>query len=232
VGFFRGFLAPFRGGVYVLREGLWHYLILPLALNIALAIGIVTVVFPYFKEELAQKLGGAAMTGWWWLVLILLTIVGAVGLFVALQPVLSAIFCDRLSETVEKRVRGSAPAAALLPSVGRALLHGVLKLALYGVAVALGLVLTIFTGVGGVIGVGVAGVFMAYDAFDYPLSRRGATFAGKWAYLARRPMQTAGYALGASLLYLVLPVFFAVPSFLATGATLAFLDTEQPAKTA
>ena len=68
---------------------------------------------------------------------------------------------------------------------------------------------------------------LAYDGFDYPLARRGATFGAKWAFLASHPGLTAGYGLGATVLYLIpLAVFVASP-FAAVGATLAYIDLEK-----
>ena len=60
---------------------------------------------------------------------------------------------------------GSAPTAPLLASTGRALVHAILKLALYGVALAAGLLLTAVTGVGGFVGVALAGLFLARIQF-------------------------------------------------------------------
>ena len=38
-------------------------------------------------------------------------------------------------------------------------------------------VLSVWTaGIGAIVGVALAGLFIAYDGFDYPLSRRGASF--------------------------------------------------------
>ena len=67
-----------------------------------------------------------------------------------------------------------------------------------------------------------AGLFIAYDGFDYPLSRRGASFGKKWAYLASHPAQTIGFGVGATLLYLVPLAFFVAPPFVAAGATMVF----------
>src|SRR5206468_6652600 len=63
-----------------------------------------------------------------------------------------------------------------------------------------------------------------YDGFDYPLSRRGASFGKKWAYLALHPAQTIGFGMGATLLYLVPFALFIAPSFVAAGATLVFVE--------
>jgi len=81
-------------------------------------------------------------------------------------------------------------------------------------------------GIGSLVGVGLGALFLAYDGFDYPLSRRGASFGKKWAYLARHPAQTLGFGLGATLLYLIPLAVFVAPPFVAAGATLVFLEAE------
>src|SRR5262249_3341848 len=159
-----------------------------------------------------------------WIILVVLAGLGTVVLFLVTQPILNAVFCDRLSERVERDVRGVAPTAPFFASTGKALVHGLLKLVLYGLALVIGLALTAATGVGAVVGVGLAGIFLAYDGFDYPLSRRNATFGGKWMYLLRHPGQTIGYATGTTLLYLIPFALFVAPPFAAVGATLAFLE--------
>jgi uncharacterized protein involved in cysteine biosynthesis len=191
-----------------------------------LALGAVTLVAAarYWRQELASTLEGAPVVGW--IFVGVMTLLGSVVLFILAQPILGAVFCDHLSEVTEKRVRGTVPAIPFLKSAGRAVLHGLLKLLLYGVAFGVGLALTAVTGVGSLVGVGLGAIFLAYDGFDYPLGRRGVTFGGKWAYLAKNPGLTLGYGLGTTLLYLVPLAFLVAPPFAAVGATLAYLDAE------
>jgi uncharacterized protein involved in cysteine biosynthesis len=85
--------------------------------------------------------------------------------------------------------------------------------------------LTAFTGIGGGLAAVVSSLLLAYDAFDFPLARRGASFGGKWKYLLLHPGQTVGYCVGATLLYLVPLAILIAPAFAAVGATLAFLDS-------
>jgi CysZ protein len=226
VGLFRGFLAPFRGAIYVARERLWRHLIVPIVLNLALGVGTLVAASRYWSHELTQILPESAVLRW--IFIAFTTVIGGAVLFILLQPLLSAIFCDRLSEVVEKRVRGSVPAVPLLTSIGKALAHGLLKLALYGVAFGVGLALTAtpLLGIGTLVGVGLGAIFLAYDGFDYPLARRNASFGGKWAYLTKHPGLAVGYGLGTYVLYLVPLAFIVAPPFAAVGATLAFLEDE------
>lgn len=224
MGFFRGFLAPFRGGVYVARHRLWPYLLLPMVLDLALGAATMFASARYWHEELTSTLTTSPVIGW--IFLAVMTVLGGVVLFLVAQPLLLAVFADRLSERVERSVRGTAPAVPFIASTGRALVHGLLKLVLYGLALVVGLGLTAVSGIGSLVGVGLGALFLAYDGFDYPLSRRGASFGKKWAYLARHPAQTLGFGLGATLLYLIPLAVFVAPPFVAAGATLVFLEAE------
>jgi CysZ protein len=162
-----------------------------------------------------------------WVILIGLTVLASAIIFLIFQPVLTAVLCDRLAERVEEQVRGSAPKVPFLASTGRAIVHGILKAALYGIAVAVGFFLFGFgLGVGSLFGVALGGLFLAYDGFDYPLARRGATFGKKWHYLASHPAQTIGFGAGATLLYLVPLAFLVAPPFVAAGATILFVESD------
>src|SRR3954454_13338757 len=204
VGLVRGFMAPFRGGALIARRRLWAYLVLPILLNVALGIAALFLAGRYWHDEafVGEQLIKAPAVGW--LILVVLTIVSGVVLFLVAQPILSAVFSDRLSERVERELRGTAPTAPFLASTGQALAHGLLKLVLYALAMLVAFVLSLWTaGIGAIAGLALAGLFIAYDGFDYPLSRRGASFGKKWAYLALHPAQTVGFGMGATLLYLV-----------------------------
>lgn len=224
MGFFRGLLAPFRGAAFLSRERLWHLVLLPALANLVLATGAALAFANYWREELAHKTVGTPALDW--LLFGAATAVGALVLFIVFQPVAGAIFNDHLSERVERKLRGDVPRAPFFASVGRSLVHALLKLVLYGLAVVAGLGLTAVTGIGGAIGVALGVLFLAYDGFDFPLARRGVGFGGKWRYLALHPALTIGYGVGAMLLYLVPLAFLIAPPLAAVGATLAFIDAE------
>jgi uncharacterized protein involved in cysteine biosynthesis len=225
MGFVRGFVAPFRGAIHVTRERLWHFVLVPVLVNLALAVGAAFVTGRYWKDELADRAVGSPALGT--LLLVVTTALGTVILFLILQPVFGAIFNDFLCERVERRVTGDLPKVSLLASVGRAAAHGILKLCLYGLAFVVALALGAVTaGVGSIVGLALGGLFLAYDGFDFPLSRRGATFGAKWRYLALHPAQTIGYGLGATVFYLIPLALVVAPSMTAVGATLVFLETK------
>jgi uncharacterized protein involved in cysteine biosynthesis len=200
--------------------------LVPVLLDIALSVTAFVLSLRYWREEpwMADLLDKSPPLGW--IALVFFSGLGAVVMFLVVQPLLNAVFVDRLSERVERDVRGTAPTAPFLASTGRAIVHGLLKLVLYGLAVAIGLALTALTGVGSLVGLAFAGLFLAYDGFDYPLSRRGAGFGAKWSYLARHPGLTVGYGAGATVLYLIPFAIFVAPPFAAVGATLAFLEMD------
>jgi CysZ protein len=231
VGLVRGFLAPFRGGAFIARHRLWRYLVLPLLVNVALGVAAMVLASRYWRGEgfVGEQLIKAPFIGV--LILGLLTGLSGVVLFLVAQPLLSAIFSDRLSEKVERQIKGDAPTEPFLASAGRAIAHGLLKLVLYAAAMLAAFVLSVWTaGFGAIAGLALAGLFIAYDGFDYPLSRRGASFGKKWAYLLKHPAQTIGFGAGATLLYLVPFALFVAPPFVAAGATMVFMESEGEAK--
>lgn len=227
MGLFRGFLAPFRGGLFVLRHPLKRYLLIPFVLSVGLAIVTMIAARRYWSQELAHVVSGSPILGGFFLGV--MTIVGGVVLFLIAQPLLLAVFSDVLSEHVERIQKGVAPSAPFLASAGRALVHGLLKLVLYGLALVVALALTPAGGIGPIVGLGLAAVFLAYDGFDYPLARRGASFGAKWAFLASHPGLTIGYGIGATVLYLIPFAVFVASPFAAAGATLAYIDLEKAA---
>jgi uncharacterized protein involved in cysteine biosynthesis len=231
MGFFRGLFAPFRGGLYVLRHPVKRYLLVPFVLSIGLAVISMIAARRYWSEELSSMVSSSPVLGSFFLAI--MTGVGGVVLFLIAQPLLLAVFSDSLSERVERDVRGTAPTVPFISSTGRALVHGLLKLVLYGIALVVGLGLTAVTGgLGSLVGLALGGLSLAYDGFDYPLARRGTSFGGKWAFLASHPGLTIGYGIGATVLYLIPFAVFVASPFAAVGATLAYIDMEKIEKPA
>jgi uncharacterized protein involved in cysteine biosynthesis len=224
----RGFVAPFRGAVFVARHSLWGYLAVPFLLNLGIA-----VAAGYWG---GGWVGEHWQTGWLsdhpslarvatWIVTAFVALLA----FIVAQPVLAAPFIDLLCERCERILRGQSPSAGIIRSAVQAVGHGLLKAALYGFALAATLVAGALTGAGGVLGAALYGIFLAFDGFDYPLARRAVSFSGKWRYLLSRPGQTVGYCCGAGLLFFVPLAALVAPSFAAVGATLAYLEGEERA---
>lgn len=228
MGFLRGFAAPFRGAAFVARHGMWGYLVGPAFINFLLALACLWGAGRYVRhaEELRGVFAATPLLGWI-LVAVFSLLLGTL-IFLVVQPVVGAPFNDYLSEKVEQKIRGKVTGLGFWKGAGVAIVHGAMKLVLYGVALVLALALTAALALGGpAVGYVLSVAFLAYDGFDFPLSRRGATFAGKWRFLASHPGLALGYGVGASLLYLFpLSLFFA-PAFCAAGATVAFLEGEK-----
>jgi uncharacterized protein involved in cysteine biosynthesis len=225
MGVIRGAIAPFRGAAFIARNGLWGYLVLPLLLNAGLATVSTWMGARLVRQKIGTQLFASSPVVANTILIVFAALVGLL-LFMVLQPVVGAPFVDLVSERAEKIVRGQVPSVGLFRGAGKAILHGLLKAFLYGIALAAVLVLGAVSGIGGAVGVVLYAIFLAFDGFDFPLSRRGISFAGKWRYLAVHPGQTLGYCLGASVLYLVPLAVVVAPAFAAVGATLAYLDSE------
>ncbi len=227
MGFFRGFWAPFRGAAFISKHRLWGYVALPVVLNVVLAVMTTTVGVRLVRHRLgADWVASSPVTAW--VVLAVLSALVGLLLFILLQPIVGAPFIDALTEKVEAIVLGRAPRVGLVAAAWEAIRHGLLKFLLYGVALAIALALSAVSGVGGIVGFAVYALFLAYDAFEYPMARRRISFGGKWRYIALHPAQTLGYCLGASLLYAIPLAIVVAPSFGAVGATLAYLITMPP----
>ena len=187
----RGFASPFRGALFVARHRLWSFFILPILVNLALA-----GVAAWLGVGYARQLFGAQLEGlapWLvWVVLPLLGLLVGVLFFIVGQPVLSAPFIDLLSEKVESISRGRVASLGLLRSAWLAVLHGLLKVMLYLLALAVAFGLGALTGLGGVLGAALYALFLAFDGFDYPLARRGLFLLGQVAISAFTPGADAG----------------------------------------
>ncbi len=227
MGFLAGFTAPLRGGSFILRSGLVGYLAVPFVLNGALAGGAWMLAAAVLERRSpVRNLAGSYPS-----VASLLAHLGGLFLatvaFLVLQPVVSAPFCDRVSERVEMRLGRLARGPGLARGLLQASLHGLAKVSLYCVVLALGALITLFVpGAGAAMTVMIGAVFLAYDGFDYPLARRGFGFWGKWRYLFVHPGLTLGYGFGVMLLYLLPLSVLVMPQVAAVGATLAYLGRD------
>jgi len=218
VGLIRGLAAPFRGAAFVAKHGLWGYVVVPLLVNLGLA-----VLSGWLAYGLVSRLSSSP-TSVWQFGAVLLSMVLTVPVFLILYPIVSSPFIDILTEKTEMIVKGGHPSAGIVAGAAQAILHGVAKSGLYLIALGITLGLSIVSGPGALLGLMLGALFMSYDGFDFPLARRRVGFTDKWRYLFSRPGQTLGYCLSASLVYALPLAFIVIPPFLAVGATLVYLD--------
>ena len=63
MGFFRGLLAPFRGGLYVMQHPLKRFLLISFVLSVALAIATMFAARRYWGQELASMVSSTPVLG-------------------------------------------------------------------------------------------------------------------------------------------------------------------------
>ena len=203
--FFEGLIAPFRGVSYIFRRGLLGYLLLPVVLNLVIACGAAFGLSGWFEgwaeqafPSLTADHSTLASVGVW-----LVFALASVLAFIIFQPLIAGPFIDILCERIERKEGATFPDIGLLRGVWRAILHGLLRTALYLGALLVAVVLGAVTGVGAMLGSALYALFLAYDGFDYPLARRDFGFRAKWRFLKMHPGLTLGYCVGASALFLI-----------------------------
>ena len=73
-------------------------------------------------------------------------------------------------------------------------------------------------------GVVQAALFFAFDAFNEPLHRRGASFGGKWSFIGEHLAESLGFGIGVALLMAVPLLSIIVTPVAIVGGTLLYLD--------
>jgi uncharacterized protein involved in cysteine biosynthesis len=232
--FFRGAGFAFKGIGFAFSHGrLWPFTLAP-----ALLVGVAVWLGAWEAYRLASSFiegrtaGHGAILGvlYFLIALVLAVAVGYVVLLIVVQ-VATAPFAGILSERTEKLARGQAPApqglyANLKESV-RSLFHTVATGLVYAVCaltvVALQLLLSPLAPFFALLGVVVSGTWIAYDAFDQPLSRRGAGLGEKWRYLGAHTAEALGFGCTVALLLLVPGFIFFIPATSVVGGTLLYL---------
>jgi CysZ protein len=163
-------------------------------------------------------------------------------LLVRFGVVLGAPFYSRLSELLEERLCGTAPASppftltGIARDLGRAMAFELKKLLL---ALAIGLpmlLLHLIPGAGSVLallgGLALGATLACLDFFDPPLERRGLSFRAKLGFIRRHLPASAGFGLVClGLVSLPLLNLLTVPVCIAAG-TIFFCEAtaEPPAK--
>src|SRR5262249_5963334 len=67
-------------------------------------------------------------------------------------------------------------------------------------------------------------LFFAFDAFNEPAHRRGASFGGKWRFIGKHLAESLGFGCGVALLMIVPFLSVIVTPVAIVGGTLLYLD--------
>jgi CysZ protein len=248
--FILGFSYPLRAVGFVQREGLGRWIMAPLFLSVLLYflfLGSLWLWFPELVNTLWQK---PLAEGAWGSLLVFLwqTFRGALAflvvglgllLLIMLHQILAAPFHERLSEKTEEILLGASPRKLTL---GRALteigyaVKDLFRWLLFFVLLNGGLLfLHLLPGVGSGLHALVNGLaallVLAYEFFDYPLSRRQVPFFRKWRMVLKKPLLSLGFGAGVFTL-LLFPGSgpFLLP-FACVGGTMLFCDNLSSGKT-
>jgi CysZ protein len=228
------------------RPRLWVWAAIPVALMVALVATSLVLTFgavPAIMAHLWAWPGGPGLgpalgrTAW-----IAVAATLAVGLFAASVVVLWAIsslfatpFYDVLAEKVEQELLGTDPPPtswiAILSDAGQSVVHTLLALALYGVALAVVALVELIPGIGTVLGAllgaVVTAMFLAREVIDTPLARRRVSFATKVAFQARHFALMQGFGTAATLLLAIPGVNFLSMPVAVVGGTLLYCRLER-----
>lgn len=236
--FFRGAGYLGRGFSFVRQHrALWPWVAAP-----SLLTGLVTVLGAFGAHHWARAFIDRHTAGHgaiWTAILTFLMYVFVAGVayvaFLVTSMVATAPFAGTLSEKAEKLARGDAPTqhgfGPVVREAVRSTLHTIVSLTLYLTLAVLLFLLQFFASVLApliwVASLALSGTFLAYDAFDPPLSRRDAGFGRKWAYVGEHAAEALGFGVVVALLIAVPLVNLFVPAVAAVGGTLLFLDLER-----
>lgn len=236
--FSRGFIYPFRGGRFILRQPrLWKYVLLPLLINLLVFSLSVYWGLDFFNQTVVAMI--PAGEGWYWAVLyyliwvlaVLLTMVLVFFTFTVVGNLIASPFNDLLSEKTEETVLGSASGESFSwRAVGRVVLEEARKLAVFVVLMLLLLLLNLLPGIGtliySVLSFLLTVYFLVINYTGFVFSRKGLRFRDQRQFIRERRFMAFGFGVGVlCLLAVPLLQFFCIP-FAVIGATLFWCDTQ------
>ncbi len=237
-----GLLAPWRGGVYLLRRPrLWGWVAAPVAITavmLVLALWVALSWTPgllreYVPPPPGDSLFGALEDGIWTLLAAALEamvfLVAAVVLWVC-GGFISRPFYEALGARVEAEAHGvEAPpvdVSTALTDMGIGFLHSVASLVVYALALLLLALFGLIPGIGEIVGtVGgalVTSAFLARELFDLPLARRRMPLAERLAFLWDHKAACLGLGGISALLLMVPGLNFLSMPVAVVGATLLY----------
>jgi CysZ protein len=233
--FFRGMGYFGRGWRVAFGAGrVLPFVLLPALVTVAVAGGGSFVAYRWATDFVARHSAGhgALWGAIVWLFVVIFVLATAYVLYVASCLLATAPFAGILSERAEQVHTGETVPpvtwAQMLALATRGLGQALLGVTLYLViAVPLFLVqwfvpvVAPFVWVAGIVQ---AALFFAFDGFNEPLHRRGASFGGKWSFINAHLAESLGFGTGVALL-MVIPFFSIIVTPVAVvGGTLLYLD--------
>ncbi|HXU69778.1 MAG TPA: EI24 domain-containing protein [Polyangia bacterium] len=233
--FFRGMGYFGRGWRVAFGDGrVVPFVLLPAAVTALVAGGGSYFAYRWAADFVArQSAGHGAIWGAVvWLFMVLFVVGTAYVLYVASCLLATAPFAGVLSERAEHAHTGAkvAPqswgqtAALSARGLGQAILGVLLYLAIAVPLFVLHWVVPAVAPLMWVAGVVQTALFFAFDAFNEPLHRRGASFGGKWRFIGTHLAESLGFGSGVALLMVVPLLSVIVTPVAIVGGTLLYLD--------
>lgn len=229
MGYFgRGWHAAFG------QRALVPWVLLPALVTVIVSGGGAWLAWRWATEFVHRHAAGhGAFWGFFvWLGVMVFVLASAYVLYVAACLLTTAPFAGVLSERAERLATGAEVAPLgwrrAAPLAIRGIGHALLTVMCYfGIAVPLFLLqwvvppLAPFIWIAGLVQ---ASLFFAFDAFNEPMHRRGASFGDKWHFLGAHLAESLGFGCGVALLMMVPFLSVIVTPVAIVGGTLLFLD--------
>ena len=226
--FGRGWRVAFGEGRVV------PFVLLPAALTVAVAGGGSLLAYHWAQELVARHSAGhgALWGAIVWLFVVVFVLATAYVLYVASCLLATAPFAGVLSERAEHVHTGEKVApqpwreivALSLRGLGQAILGVLLYLAIAVPLFAMQWLVPVVAPLVWVASIVQAALFFAFDAFNEPLHRRGASFGGKWGFITTHLAESLGFGTGVALLMMVPFLSVIVTPVAIVGGTLLYLD--------
>jgi len=229
-----------RGFQLITEPGLRLFVILPVAINIVVLIGLVWLFGNRLDVWLDAWLAG--LPGWlawlesvlWWLGFLLAILLFCYA-FTLLANLIASPFNGLLSSRVERHLIGREPDSGMSMAgeawdafagevrkwvyyLTRVLLLGVLTLILLPIPVIDGLIPVVWFAFGA--------FMLAMEYLDNPMSNRGMPFSDKLAWLRGRRWVSLGFGSAVTLVTVIPLANLVVMPAAVAGATALWLDTE------
>jgi len=215
----KGFFAPFRGLIFLKRNRvLWKYVLIPLAVNVMVFLGLGILFFFLFPELVGLILPEG--DAWYWTILrAILWIIGTFLVmvlflvsFTAVGTAIASPFNEALSEQVERMVGGwrsedglglwdqaRRSARSAIESIKHVAVYlgGSLLIGLTGLIPATGTLISM------ILGTLWTFLFLAMEFGDYYLARHWLAFRTRWRMVLAERWSSLGFGAGCAALFMI-----------------------------